>query len=187
MSVEIGKPAPDFTLPSTAGGTRIDLVLPLDAGPGDLLVKVPGTDGASLSNAYPFDPARDPCEPPRAYGSAKPNSSGGVARLGWESWPSLAAGSFDVVVEGAFVTTTGVLFRGSGEASIPFQGGTLNVAGPWVRERPVALDFFAGGRVTLPIDASLVGQTRFYQVWYPDPGDPFGAGLSDGLRVMFCP
>jgi hypothetical protein len=50
-----GEPVVVSGLVSSAGGTRIDLALPADAGPGDLLVRVPGGGGASLSNAYPYD------------------------------------------------------------------------------------------------------------------------------------
>ena len=38
-------------------GTTITVVVPAGAGPGDLLVRVPGSGHASLSNAWPFDPA----------------------------------------------------------------------------------------------------------------------------------
>jgi hypothetical protein len=41
---------------STDGGTRIAAALPVGAGPGDVLVRIPGGGHASLSNAWPFQP-----------------------------------------------------------------------------------------------------------------------------------
>ena len=46
-----------FNVPSSSGGTLISLTIPNGAGPGDVLVKLPGgTTGRFLSNAFPFDP-----------------------------------------------------------------------------------------------------------------------------------
>jgi hypothetical protein len=33
----------------------------------------------------------------------------------------------------------------------------------------------------------MVGTRRYFQLWFADSGDPFGSGLSDGLRLYFCP
>lgn len=41
---------------STGGGTQIVTALPNQAGPGDVLVRVPGSGHAALSNAWPFQP-----------------------------------------------------------------------------------------------------------------------------------
>jgi len=43
-------------VPSAGGGMRITLALPAQAGPGDVLVRVPGSGHAALSNAWPFQP-----------------------------------------------------------------------------------------------------------------------------------
>lgn len=55
---------------STSGGTSITVALPSGAGPGDVLVHVPGTSHASLSNAWPVDPASpgSPFQPPSITG-----------------------------------------------------------------------------------------------------------------------
>jgi len=42
-------------VPSTLSGTRIDVAIPANAGPGDVLVKLPPAGGSSLSNAFPTD------------------------------------------------------------------------------------------------------------------------------------
>jgi hypothetical protein len=174
-------------LSSTAGGTRIDLVLPPNAGPGDVVVRIPGAAPTSLSNAFPFDPAGAPCSVPVAFGVAKPTSSGGLVELAWSGFPSATTNDFLITTSGGPFSTTGVLFYGAGEASTPFMGGTLNVAGPYVRVKPMRFNFIGSAGTFVPVDASMVGRTRWYQVWFPDAGDPFGVGLSDGLRVTFCP
>ena len=40
---------------SSIGGNEITVTIPADAGPGDVMVRVPGNSGASLSNAFPTD------------------------------------------------------------------------------------------------------------------------------------
>jgi hypothetical protein len=50
-----GTPVVVPALASTQGGTRIALSLPSAAGPGDVLVRLPGSAHACLSNAWPLD------------------------------------------------------------------------------------------------------------------------------------
>jgi hypothetical protein len=59
-------------LAASADGTRIDVAIPPVAGPGDVLVRVPGASHASLSNAWPLDPALEgsPFGPPLVTGIA---------------------------------------------------------------------------------------------------------------------
>ena len=54
------------------------------------------------------------------------------------------------------------------------------------RERPRAL---LQKQIEIPIsvDASMIGTRRSYQLWFQDPGDPFGVGLSDAVTFFFCP
>ena len=42
---------------STGGGTTISVAIPSAAGPGDVLVRIPGSGHSSLSNAWPLDPS----------------------------------------------------------------------------------------------------------------------------------
>ena len=182
-----GTPLQAGPVDSSAGGTRIDLALPAGAGQGDVVVRVPGSDGAALSNAFPFDPTQDPCRIPSSFGVAKTTSTGGLVELSWAGFPSATTNDFRILAEGGPPNALGVLFYGSAEASIPFMGGTLNVAGPYRRAFPLRFNFLGIGTTTIPIDATLVGRTRLYQLWFPDAGDPFGVGLSNGLRVNFCP
>ncbi|HEX5009795.1 MAG TPA: IPT/TIG domain-containing protein, partial [Planctomycetota bacterium] len=58
-----GVPVKVLAVPSTAGGTVINVTVPAGIMDGDVLVKALGTGGASLSNAWPMDigaPAGDP-------------------------------------------------------------------------------------------------------------------------------
>jgi hypothetical protein len=50
-----GTPVKLSGLASSAGGTRLDCTIPAAAGPGDVLLKVPGSVHACLSNAWPLD------------------------------------------------------------------------------------------------------------------------------------
>ena len=51
----------------------------------------------------------------------------------------------------------------------------------------MTIDIFGSAIVPVTSDPSLVGTTRYYQFWYGDSADPFGAGTSDALAVTFCP
>jgi len=184
--VEDGSPIVAAGLAASDGGTRLRLSVPAEAGAGDLLVRVPGDAGSSLSNAFPFDPSREPCRQPTTYGVAKTTSTGSVPSLFTTGLPSAALGRFEIGTLGGVGGETGVLFYGAHRAAVPFQGGTLLVAPPHVRDQ--TFDFFFGAVVLyVPIAPGMVGETRCYQLWFRDPGDPFGSGLSDGVRVTFCP
>lgn len=186
-----GGPAADGTplevpgLPSN--GSEIVLPLPAAAVPGDLLVRNDQSGGAALSNAFPFDPARNPCAQPQRYGVPKTNSQGVPAALFFSGRPHLVTNDLSVGTAGGIPDAPCVLFSGPGPASVPFAGGTLLVAGPWTRHGVQAFDFVGSATFTIPIDASMVGTRRCYQIWFQDAADPFGVGLTDALAVQFCP
>jgi hypothetical protein len=83
----------------------------------------------------------------------------------------------------------GVLIYSANSAQIPFQGGTLWLALPIKRGPTFTLDTQGFFDLGLPIDATLVGTTRYYQAWYRDPAHPDGTatGLSNGGRTVFGP
>jgi len=64
-----GNPGADGTplvlagLRSEAGGTRIVCTPPAGAAAGDILVHIPGSTGATLSNAFPYAPGLPSCPP----------------------------------------------------------------------------------------------------------------------------
>lgn len=181
-----GKPVVVKGVPSSAGGTRIRLPIPAKAGPGDVAVRRPGFDHENLSAAFPFHPTREPLAPPVAYGSGTITAAGVEARLDWRLLPSTTAGSFEVVVQGGNPSSCGVLFSGPARTDQPWLGGSLYVAGPWLREAVFCFGPDGEATVTLNVPADELGSSRYFQAWFTDPG-PLGAGLSNGLKVTWLP
>ena len=90
-------------------------------------------------------------------------------------------------------------FGVSGQASSPFQGGTLCVGGNVFRlplqnsglvadcNGSISYDLF--DVISHPTGGGLVGvgtQVNL-QTWGRDPGDPFTTSLSNGLEFTVCP
>jgi hypothetical protein len=169
------------------GGTRLEFPLPALAVPGDILVKGAGDDYASLSNAFPFDPTTNPCAGIAIYGTAKITSIGTSPDLATNGSPHLVTNDLTIATDGGVPDAPCVLFYGSSAASTPWLGGTLYVGGSLVRARVTQLDSFGSLFQPIPIDASMVGTTRYYQLWFADAGDPFGAGVSNAVSIAFCP
>ncbi len=182
-----GTPVKVGPLAATHGGRRITVPIPPEAGPGDVFVKVPGSSGDALSNAFPFDPGLDFCPGAQLYGTPKPNSGFGVPALFTTGLPSATWNDFRIGTAGGLPNQLGVLFHGPARAERPFLGGTLYVAAPRVRDRVFQFDFTGYVELDVPVTPAMVGTQRCYQLWYVDPGDPFGAGLSDAVAVTFCP
>jgi len=183
-----GTPVKTSALPSTAGGTRILAPIPADAGSGDILVETPGNTGADLSNAWPFDIQLGYCDAPLLYGTAKLNSQGTMANLGFTGTPSVTYADFQInVVFGGIANAPAVLFHGSQMASIPFHGGTLYSRGPFVRDQSFNFGLFGEAYLDITVDPNWIGTTHYYQIWYQDSGDASGVGTSDALAVTFCP
>jgi hypothetical protein len=199
-----GTPLVVTGLVSSGGGTKITLAVPAGAGPGDVLVRIPGLFAAALSNAFPLDPAG--CPPPAVYCTAKTSSKGCVAQVATAGTPSASAGSgFDILASDVPNQVFGVLFYGTnGSAEIPFQGGTLCVGSPVTRTAaqssggslPPASDcsgtfsfdfnaYIAGGQ-----DPALVaGAGVWCQHWFRDPGfpPPNSSALSAAIAFLVCP
>ncbi|MBL8862813.1 MAG: matrixin family metalloprotease [Planctomycetes bacterium] len=188
-----GSPAADGTplavgpLASNAAGTEIVVPVPSAAAPGEVLVRVPGTSGAALSNAFPFDPAREPCPPPLLYGTAKTTSQGSPAELFVQGRAVIGFDDLQIGTGLGIPGASGILFSGGTAAAAPFQGGTLLVQRPLRRERSFQFDFLGGVTLPLSITPALLGTTRHYQLWFQDPGDAFGVGLTNAVRVTYCP
>jgi len=180
-----GGPLKVTGVPSTDSGTRLMVTVPPEAGPGDVAVRRPGTSFDKLSNAYPFDPDRDALTPPLSYGAGKVTSLGTTPVLVALTLPSAHAGSFTVQLDQA-IDGVGLLLEADHRAQVPFQGGTLLLAAPLRRVGAMPI-LFGRGELDLDAPAHLVGTTRYYQAWFPDPGDPHGTGLSNGLRVTYLP
>ncbi len=197
-----GDPVVVSGLASAAGGTQIALSVPQDAGPGDVLVKVPGSQGSALSNAFPID--LQGCHPPLPYCSAKVNSLGCYPSTTFAGKPSAgSAGGFVISTGNVLNQANGLYFYSqSGPAATPFLGGTLCVALPLSRMDVLnsagnpppfhdctgifAVDF--NSWVHSGVDPSLVaGSEVWIQNWSRDPADPFSVNLSAALEIQLCP
>jgi len=122
------------------------------------------------------------------YCTAKVNSKGQVARIGATNLPSAGSGAFSIRLTNALRGEIAIaLGSQAGPASVPFANGTLCVQSPL--ERLSVQQAFASGvaATAIPIDAAMVGTTRWYQWWYRDPNHPdgTGVGLSSALEVTF--
>ncbi|MEE8469390.1 MAG: matrixin family metalloprotease [Planctomycetota bacterium] len=183
-----GTPLKRKGIPSQFGGTLMRFKVPLAAGPGEVLVRVPGAGPERVSNAFPFVPGQDPPGgPPQVYGAGKVTSAGIEARLSWWSLPSLTVGSFRARVQGGMPNRPGLLLSSASPANLPFQGGTLLVAQPFLREQVLQLGFFGNLELDIAVPPLAVGDKRYYQVWFQDPADPFGSGLTNGLMITVLP
>jgi competence protein ComEC len=128
------------------------------------------------------------CQSPSAYGTGKLTSQGLLPAVGWLGVPSLFGNDFQVFMTKGIPNQAGVGFWGLAQASTPFYGGTLWVEPPLTRLAVQLMDPFGVLQYDLPIDGSMVGQTRYYQFWFRDPAHPDGTtvGLSNALAVPFC-
>lgn len=129
------------------------------------------------------------CPSPFTYCVAKPNSSGGLCSLSPQGPPSVGGSGFSVAFDGAIPLQPAILFYStSGPASIPAFQGTRCVAAPLVRTKPLQADPAGSGMIPVVLDPSMVGTSRWYQVYYRDPAHPdgTGVGLSNALEVDFC-
>ena len=63
-----------------------------------------------------------------------------------------------------------------------FPGVGFHVA----RSLRLAIRFLLVFTAKINLKSSEIGTTRFYQIWFRDPIDPFGVGTSDALEVRIC-
>jgi len=182
-----GSPLFVTQIPSSSNGTRLSVAIPANALPGDVLVRVPGTSGAALSNAFPFDSAQTPCVAPLLYGAAKTTSQGTLPELYAQGRASLLVNDFAIGTGGGLANASGLLLSSPSQGNRPFAGGTILLAPPIRREAQFAFDFLGSVHLPIAVTAPMVGQTRCYQIYFQDAGDAWGVGLSDAVRVTFCP
>jgi hypothetical protein len=129
------------------------------------------------------------CPSPNPYGIGKVTSLDEVPVMYYSGTPSAAADDLDLVISLARPGQPGIAFFGSAATELPFMGGTRWVAGPIVRLPVQMMDSNGAATYSIPIDSSMVGESRYYQGWFRDPGhaDGFGVGLTNGMAVSFCP
>lgn len=157
-----------------------------------------GSGAVSLVGLDPNDPP--PCPNPVVYCTAKISSNLCAPSIGASGAASLsAASSFVVATTNLESQVTGLdFFSTGGQASIPFQGGFLCVAGT-VNRLPGkttggagpctgSLSYTLSDVLLHPAGGSLsVGANLYMQSWSRDLADPFGSSLSNGLDAILCP
>jgi hypothetical protein len=181
-------------VPST--GTQLTAVVPATAGSGDVLVKIPGSGGASLSNAWPFTPNTGPlCPSPYSFCFSSPNSFDPAgAYIGWGGSQFITNNDFTLVTTGVPPNSSGLYYFGANEAFAPFGNGFRCVSSNVSRLPVIQANVFGEAafllNYTVPPAAGkiLPGTTWKFQYWYRNPlGGGAGFNLSDGLSVDFCP
>ena len=183
-------------IPSTGGGTQIQLPLPAGAGRGNVAVKGQFTAHSSLSNAWPLDLPGTTCPPPTMFCDAGENSfsqHGAVAGL--TGTQSVAANDLVLTATGVPPNKLGLFYYGQNLAApVAFGNGSRCIASPFFRLPTTTSD--ALGQVTFAVDLANLppggqvqaGESWGFQLWYRDP-DAGGANFnaSGGIRVPFCP
>jgi len=126
---------------------------------------------------------------PVTYAKGKTTSLGSVPQIGWLGTPSAAVNDFRVTLQQAVPNVVAVGYRGPQPAALPFLGGTLVVEPPVIRLPPVWTGPGGGAQVAIPVPPALVGHYDQFGFWFRDPGHPdgTGAGLSNGLQVLYRP
>ncbi len=135
-----------------------------------------------------FGASSGACVAPSSYGPAKPSSTYAIPTLQASGSP-VPGGGFRIQVTEAAVVQPAFLFSGPSWAQVPFAGAYRLVSGPIVREGTATTNGLGSAEYDIDVNAAMLGTTRYYQVWFRDPGllDGTGIGLSTGLRVQHCP
>ena len=127
------------------------------------------------------------CATPHTYCVATPNSTGGLASIGWNGSPSVGGNAFALTFSNALPQQAGMfVLTPNGPASIPWQGGTLCVQPPLTRMTPLSTGPIGSGLQPVTMSASLIGTTLWFQLWHRDPAAGAGIALSNALEVLFC-
>ncbi len=155
--------------------------------------------GAPTVGVVSVVPTNSSCPQASSYCTAKTSSLGCVPSIGSSGVASLSLpGGFQAQVTLVDGQQNGLMFFGtSGQASLPFQGGTLCVNGTLHRLDVINSGGSAGscsGSFSYSLTDMLfnatgggllvVGQVVNAQQWYRDPP---GVGLSNGLEFTICP
>ena len=127
---------------------------------------------------------------PVSYCQTSPNSAGPGTLMGFVGTTSVAANDLTLVAGGGPPQTFGLFAYSPLADSIPLGDGQLCLGPGLVRFPVLRLD--GVGTALQVVDHDLEGfqpgDTRYFQLWYRDPG--FGAAgfnLSNGLEITFCP
>lgn len=194
-NVAQGDPIKFTAVISTNNGTLITLSVPQDAGPGDVMVKTPGSGNDKLSNAWPVDvQGVAPCVTPTVVCQTAPNSMGAGARIAWSGATYLSQNNFSLVANFLRPNTFGFFMASQSQTLAPFGNGFLCVGAPRIHLPMERADFFGTLRhrldtQALPAGLTLqAGQTWYFQCIYRDvAGGGALFNLSDALSATWCP
>jgi hypothetical protein len=177
-------------------GTQLTVLVPANAGPGDVLVKTPSSGGASLSNAWPFTPNTGPlCPSPYNFCFSSPNTfDPNGAFMGWNGSQFVSSNDFVLVASGVPPNAAGLFYMGLNETFATFGNGYRCVGGSVARFGVIHANVF-GDAVQIVDDTQppalgriVPGSTWKFQFWYRNPlAGGAGYNLTDGLSVDFCP
>ncbi len=166
---------------SSAGGTQLQLIVPVGTADGSLLVRNNGAGGASLSNEWPYD-----------------TNSGGFSDLGPSGLPgslgepllsgsgdlSPGGGPFSIQCSNAQPSALGFVFLSTAVTPTPFFGGTFYPF-PIVSQKAFAFDGAGSFSIATSFPASVPsGFGVALQFFFQDPTGPFGVTGSNGLLAV---
>ncbi|HVS17577.1 MAG TPA: integrin alpha [Planctomycetota bacterium] len=169
----------------------------------DLAIGAPREDpgGVDSGALYLYSGDGEGCQP-QTFCTAKQNSQGCAAQMGWSGIPTLTGpDDFVVLATSVINQKPGVMIYGYATASIPYSNALLCVAPPLARSglllsggNPPPDD--CSGTLALPLSQAFMTQLGWsagthvvVQMWYRDPQitDGTGAALSNGLEFDLCP
>jgi peptidyl-Asp metalloendopeptidase len=127
--------------------------------------------------------------PLEAYGEGKLSSLGAYPQAEWIGAPSASGAGFQLRMTDAVPGQGGVVHYSSTPAQDSFMGGTLLASLPLARLTAFRVEADGTVTVDVPVSATDVGSTRYYQFLFRDPGQPSGPGvaMSNGVRARFLP
>lgn len=131
-----------------------------------------------------------PCLNGTQAGQGCENSTGVGGVLTYTGTASVAADDLHLYGYQCRQLQTGVFLQGGALAALSFRDGILCVAPPTLRLEFVQTDFVGQATSTVSLvnaGNNVPGITRYYQLWFRDPGGPCGAGsnLTSALRVVW--
>jgi hypothetical protein len=161
----------------------------------------PDPDGSLPdAGALPYDPAHAP--QPATYCAGFVHSGGCAPRMDWSGTPSLSGADDFVLKAGSSLNKVlGLFLVGAAAKAIPFSGGNLCVAPPFLRGPAVSSGGSSGGPdcsgvFSWPVSHAFMqqqgwqaGQILYAQCWGRDPGSayPEKSQLSNGLVFKIEP
>jgi hypothetical protein len=181
----------------TSNGTSITVAPPVNAGSGDVLVRIAGSTHDKLSNAWPVDLTGATCPLPQNFCVAAPNSyspAGAVMSY---------TGSTTISLNNLTLLTSGIppgklclyIYAQDQTGFSPFGNGFRCINGPIYRIYP-ATNADSFGDTVYPVNLNALpsagqissGQSWGFMAWYRDPAAG-GANFngSDGLSTSWCP